>query len=80
MTIETQPRDSADILATPADIAAYLDAYLEDGTPEELRRALGTVARSHGMSALARERASAAKPCTKLSAIKATRHSTRGCA
>jgi len=55
MAIETKPWDAADILKTPADIAAYLDAYLEDGTPEELRRALGTIARSHGMSALARE-------------------------
>jgi len=55
MRVETRPWDAADVLATPADIAAYLDAYLEDGTPDELLRALGTVARSHGMSALARE-------------------------
>jgi probable addiction module antidote protein len=55
MTIETKPRDAAEVLTTPADIATYLDAYLEDGTPEELLRALGTIARSHGMSALARE-------------------------
>jgi len=55
MPIETKPRDAAEVLNTPADIAAYLDAYLEDGTPEELLRALGTIARSHGMSALARE-------------------------
>ena len=31
------------------------DAYLEDGTPEELLRALNTIARSRGMSALARD-------------------------
>jgi len=55
MPIETKPWDSAEILNTPADIAAYLDAYLEDGTPDELLRALGTIARSHGMSALARD-------------------------
>ena len=55
MAIETRRWDAADILKTPADIAAYLDAYLEDGSAEELRRALNTIARSHGMSALARE-------------------------
>ncbi|MBV1703719.1 MAG: putative addiction module antidote protein [Hyphomicrobiales bacterium] len=55
MTIETKPWDAAEALRTPADVAAYLDAYLEDGTPEEMLRALKTVARSRGMSALARE-------------------------
>lgn len=55
MAIETKAWDSAEVLKTPADIAAYLDTYLEDGTPEELLRALNTIARSHGMSALSRE-------------------------
>ncbi len=55
MAIETKPWDAAAVLNTPADIAAYLDAYLEDGTPEELRQALNNIARSHGMSALSRE-------------------------
>ncbi len=55
MAIETKVWDAAEVLNTPADIAAYLDAYLEDGTPEELLRALNTIARSHGMTALARE-------------------------
>lgn len=55
MAIETKPWDAAEVLRTPADIAAYLDAYLEDGTPEELLCALNTIARSRGMSALARE-------------------------
>ena len=53
--IETRPWDAAEVLDSPAAIAAYLDAYLEDGTPEELLGALGTIARSRGMSALARE-------------------------
>lgn len=52
--IETTPFDSADYLNSAEAIAAYLDAYLEDSTPEELRRALATVARSHGISDLAR--------------------------
>lgn len=55
MAIETKPWDAAEVLHTPADIAAYLDAYLEDGTPEELLRALSTIARSRGMSDLARQ-------------------------
>jgi probable addiction module antidote protein len=55
VAIETKPWDAAETLNTPADIAAYLDAYLEDGTPEELLRAVNTVARSHGMSELARQ-------------------------
>lgn len=55
MTIETKPWDAAELLETPADIAAYLDAYLEDGTTEELLRALSTIARSRGMTALARD-------------------------
>ena len=55
MAIETKPWDAADVLNTPTDIAAYLDTYLEDGTPEELLRALNTIARSRGMSGLARQ-------------------------
>jgi probable addiction module antidote protein len=52
--MKTTAFDSADYLKTAANIAAYLDAYLEDATPEELRNALATVARSHGISDLAR--------------------------
>lgn len=53
MAIETKPWDAAEILKTNEDIAAYLDAWLEDGTPEEIRRALNTVARARGISELA---------------------------
>ena len=52
--IETSRFDSADYLGSAEAIAAYLDAYLDDATPEELRAALDTVARSHGVSDLAR--------------------------
>ena len=55
--IETTAFDSADYLNSAQTIAAYLDAYLEDATPEELRSALDTVARSHGISDLARRSA-----------------------
>src|SRR5687768_653542 len=51
--IETTAFDSADYLNTAEGIAAYLDAYLEDSSPAELRAALDTVARSHGVSDLA---------------------------
>lgn len=52
--IETTKFDSADYLDSAEAIAAYLDAYLEESTPDELRRALATVARSRGISDLAR--------------------------
>ena len=52
--LETTAFDSADYLESAEAIAAYLDAWLEDGSPEELRNALATVARSKGMSDLAR--------------------------
>ena len=48
--IETTAFDSADYLNSAEAIAAYL----EDSTPEELRNALDTVARSHGISDLSR--------------------------
>jgi probable addiction module antidote protein len=55
MAVETTPWDAAEVLNTPEHIAAYLDAYLEDGSPEEIREALRTIARSKGMTALAQE-------------------------
>lgn len=52
--IETTTFDSADYLGSAEAIAAYLDAYLEDSTPEELRGALDTVARSRGVADLSK--------------------------
>jgi probable addiction module antidote protein len=51
---ETVRFDSANYLGSAEAIAAYLNVSLEDSTPEELRTALVTVARSHGISDLAR--------------------------
>lgn len=51
MTIETKPWDAAELLETPSDIAAYLDAYLEDGTTDELLGALDTIVRSSAVTA-----------------------------
>jgi len=66
--IETTKFDSADYLGTAEAIAAYLDAYLEDATPEELRNALDTVARSHGVSDLARRSGISRRGFTRRSA------------
>jgi probable addiction module antidote protein len=55
MALKTTRWDTADYLKTKEDIAGYLDAVLEDGDPELLKLALGNVARSKGMTAIARE-------------------------
>ncbi len=52
---ETLTWDAADHLDDPAAIAAYLNAAFEDGDPALVAAALGDVARSRGMSAVARE-------------------------
>ena len=53
MAIETVPWDSATNLRSAEEIAAYIDAVLEDGDPELLSHALGIVARAKGMVDLA---------------------------
>lgn len=55
MARETFPWDAAATLQSKEDIAAYLDAVLEDGDPELLKAALGDIARAKGMSDVARE-------------------------
>jgi probable addiction module antidote protein len=52
--VKTIPWDTADHLETPEDIAAYLEAVFEDGDPELITHALGGVARSKGMTEIAR--------------------------
>ena len=54
MVRETRSWDAADALETKEDIAAYLDAVLEDGDPELLKAALGDIARAKGMTEIAR--------------------------
>jgi probable addiction module antidote protein len=54
MPVQTFPWDAADALRTKEDIAAYLAAVLEDGDPELLKAALGDIARSRGMTEIAR--------------------------
>jgi probable addiction module antidote protein len=52
---KTRPYDSAEYLKTDADMAAYLDAVLEDGDPALVTHALGVIARAKGMSQLAQD-------------------------
>lgn len=47
--------DAADYLETEADIAAYLNAAFEDGDTSVIAAALGDVARTKGMTQLAKE-------------------------
>lgn len=47
--------DAADYLETEADIAAYLNAALEDGNTSVIAAALGDIARAKGMTQLAKE-------------------------
>jgi probable addiction module antidote protein len=53
--LKTTPWDAADQLETIEDIAAYLEAALEDGDPALIVAALGDIARSKGMTQLSRE-------------------------
>jgi probable addiction module antidote protein len=54
MALETLPYDTADHLETAEDIAAYLEAVFEDGDPALINYALGTIARSEGMTEVAK--------------------------
>lgn len=47
--------DTADYLKSEEDIAAYLEAVMEDGDPSLIAAALGDVARARNMTALAQE-------------------------
>ena len=52
--VTTRPFDAAAYLTSEADIAAYLDTILEENDPNLLAAALGDIARSRGMSSLAK--------------------------
>jgi probable addiction module antidote protein len=54
MARKTRRWDTAETLETKEDIAAYLDAVLEDGDPELLKAALGDIARAKGMTVIAK--------------------------
>lgn len=52
--VELKDWDSAEVLETPEDIAAYLEAAFEDGDPALIAYALGAIARSEGMTEVAK--------------------------
>lgn len=52
---KTKRWDAAEHLETEEDMAAYLEAALEDGDPAVVAAALGDIARAKGMSQIARE-------------------------
>ena len=54
-SIETRLWDAAEHLETAEDMAAYLDAALEDGDAGVIVAALGDIARAKGMAQIARE-------------------------
>ncbi len=52
---KTLPWDHAEHLKSEADMAAYLEAALEEGDPALVAAVLGDIARAKGMTALARD-------------------------
>lgn len=55
MALKTTRYDTADLLKTKKDIAAYLAAAFEDGDAALIAHALGVVARAEGMSEVAKQ-------------------------
>jgi probable addiction module antidote protein len=53
--IKTKPYDAAEYLETEEDMAAYLQAALEEGDAALVIHALGNIARARGMSQIARK-------------------------
>jgi hypothetical protein len=52
---QTRPWDLAEHLETVEDMAAYLDAALEDGDPALVEAVLGDIARAKGIAQIARK-------------------------
>ena len=52
---KTKPWDAAKYLETEEDMAAYLEAALEEGNPALVSAVLGDIARAKGMAQIARE-------------------------
>lgn len=53
--IKTTPWDASEHLKTEEDMAAYLEAAIEDGDPAVISAAIGDIARAKGMSLIASE-------------------------
>ncbi len=55
MSIKTKLFDASEYMETEEAQAEYLSIVMEDGDLEEIKHALGIVARARGMTAIARE-------------------------
>ncbi|MFN7899215.1 MAG: addiction module antidote protein, partial [Synechococcaceae cyanobacterium] len=57
MKTKTSPYDVAEFLETPEEMAAYLEACIQesDGDAAFIAKALGDIARAKGMTQVARE-------------------------
>lgn len=55
MAVETRPFDPANYLKTEEDIFYYIEAAMEGNDPKHIARALGDVARSQGMTEIAKK-------------------------
>ena len=53
--IQTRPWDVVEHLETEEDMAAYLEAALQEGDPALVAAALGDIARAKGVTQIARE-------------------------
>ncbi len=53
--MKTRPFDASSHLADETDVAAYLQAAMEEGDPALLAAALGDIAKARGMAQLARD-------------------------
>lgn len=53
MTLKTYPYDPAEFLDDEEGMAEYLRLTCEDGSPAEIARALGAIARARGMTEIA---------------------------
>lgn len=55
MGLKTIPFDPADYLSSEADVVDWLKIWMQDGSPEEIAKAIGDIARSKGMTEIARK-------------------------
>lgn len=53
--MKTRPWDAAEHLETAEDMAAYLEAALNEGDPALIAAAMGDIARAKGIAQIARE-------------------------
>ena len=55
MAVNVTTWDASEYLETEEDVAAYLNAVMEEGDPALLQAALGDVAKARGMTSIARD-------------------------